>query len=81
MAIQVGVDTSIGKQPLSLVTNGLLENIRQVLNFISVGPASPEEIQAMEASQEGGWIDMELREDETGKAFHTGPLTNGSSQP
>ncbi|MET8097360.1 hypothetical protein ABZV29_12900 [Streptomyces sp. NPDC005236] len=80
MAMQVRVDTSIGKQPLSLVTNGLLENIQQVLNFIAVGPASPEEIQAMEAAQEGGWIDMEMREDETGRAFHTGPLTNGSPQ-
>ncbi|MEV7638468.1 hypothetical protein AB0O32_00935 [Streptomyces rubiginosohelvolus] len=74
MAMQMGVETPIGKQQLSLVVNGLIENIRQVLQFISAGPATPEEIQAMEAAQGGGWIDMELRQDESGRTIHTGPL-------
>ncbi|MFC8436012.1 hypothetical protein [Streptomyces sp. NPDC057253] len=80
MAMQVGVETSIGKQQLSVITNGLLENIQQVLNFIAVGPASPEEIQAMETEQGGGWIGMEVRADETGRTFHTGPLATEDPQ-
>ncbi|MFJ4036255.1 hypothetical protein [Streptomyces griseoluteus] len=72
IGLQVTVATPIGKLAIGSLTNGLMQNIQQVLNFIAIGPATPEEVQAMSSQDDEGWLPLNVQSDGSGRTFYTG---------
>ncbi len=79
IGLQVTVETPTGKQGIGALTNGLIQNIQQVLNFIAAGPATAEEIKAMSNQDTGGWLPLDIQPDGSGRTFHTGAPGTGDA--
>ncbi|MFC9384742.1 hypothetical protein [Streptomyces venezuelae] len=80
VGMRVTAETPIGKEGIGVLGGGLVQNVRDVLNFIAVGPPSPEELAEMNSQNDGEWLPLDIQADDSGRTFTTGARQDDSRQ-